>query len=138
MTTEAPASSVRERYLGYIACLNAQAWDRLDQYVGADVTYNGQRLGFTAYQQARQDEFRTIPDLQFEVQMLTADAQSAACRLHFCITPQGEFMGLPVDGRRIEFCEHAFYAFEHGKIVAVWSISDSGAIVTQLAQTSLP
>lgn len=127
-----PVETVRERYLGYIACLNAQDWHRLDEYVGADVTYNDQPLGYAAYRQARQDEFRTIPDLHFDVRMLTADRHSAACRLHFHITPQGDFLGMPVNGRCISFHEHAFYAFENDKIVAVWSILDKAAIEAQL------
>lgn len=125
-------ATVREVYLGYIACLNAQDWRRLDQYVGADVTYNDQPLGFAAYLQARQEEFRTIPDLHFDVRMLTADVHAVASRLHFHITPQGEFLGLPVNGRCIDFDEHAFYAFEDGKIVAVWSILDKAAIEARL------
>ena len=127
------ASTVRERYLGYIACLNAQDWGRLDDYVGADVSYNGAPLGFAAYLQARQEEYRTIPDLQFNVQMLAADDDIVASRLHFRITPQGEFLGLPVNGQGIAFAEHAFYTFDNGKITSVWSILDKAAIEAQLA-----
>ena len=129
-----PNATVRERYLGYIACLNAQAWDRLDRYIGAGVTYNGAPLGFTAYRQARQDEFRDIPDLRFAVQLLAVDGNTVASRLHFRITPTGDFLGLPVNGRCIAFDEHAFYTFEDGKIVGVWSILDKTAIEAQLTQ----
>ena len=128
------ASTPREHYLGYIACLNAQDWDRLHEYVGADVAYNGAPLGFTAYLQARQEEYRTIPDLHFDVQMLAADGHTVASRLQFHITPQGEFLGLPVNGRIIAFAEHAFYTYENGKIASVWSILDKVAIEAQLAQ----
>ena len=128
-----PNTTVRDLYLAYIACLNAQDWDELARYVGAGVTYNGQALGFAAYRQARQDEFRDIPDLRFDVQVLAADGSTVASRLHFNITPRGTFLGLPVNGRRIAFAEHAFYTFEAEKIVAVWSILDKAAIEAQLA-----
>ena len=127
------SDTLRALYLGYIACLNARDWDRLDAYIDADVTYNGAPLGFTAYRQARQEEYRTIPDLHFDVQMLAADDSTVASRLQFRITPQGAFLGLPVNGRCIAFAEHAFYTYAHGKIAGVWSILDKAAIEAQLA-----
>ena len=41
-------------------------------------------------------------------------------------------MDLPVNGRRVQFCEHVFYEFEHNKIRRVWSVIDKVAIERQL------
>lgn len=121
-------------YCGYINCLNAQDWENLGTYVGEDVAYNGRRIGLEDYRQARKDEFREIPDLHFNIQILTADENVVASRLNFDISPRGDFLGLPINGKRISFSENVFYEFEGGKIVSVWSVVDRAAVETQLAK----
>ena len=120
-------------YHAYIACLNAQDWKNLGRYIAVDVAYNGKVIGFDAYRQAREDEFRNIEDLYFNVKMMVADENVVACRLDFTISPKGEFLGLPVCGKSISFSENVFYEYEAGKIVRVWSVVDKAAIETQLA-----
>lgn len=127
-----PNRNLSEIYRAYLACLNTQDWASLGDYVGEEVAYNGQALGLAGYRQAREDEFRTIPDLRFHAQLVVADTNTVAARLNFSIHPQGEFLGLPVNGKRIVFAENVFYQFEHGKIVAVWSVLDKAAIEAQL------
>ncbi|WP_409518328.1 ester cyclase [Janthinobacterium sp.] len=119
-------------YSAYLACLNHQEWENLGNYVADHVAYNGHCIGYAGYLHARQDEFRTIPDLHFSAQLLIADEAMVACRLDFNITPSGDFLGLPVNGKRISFAEHAFYEFENGKIAKVWSVLDQAAIESQL------
>lgn len=43
-------------------------------------------------------------------------------------------MDLPVNGRRVQFCEHVFYEFEHRKIRRVWSVIDEAAIERQIPE----
>jgi predicted ester cyclase len=68
----------------------------------------------------------------FESQSLIADSLHVACRLRFDVTPQGDFLGLSVNGRRVTFCENVIYAFRDGKIQEVWSVIDKAAIEAQL------
>ncbi|MBO9126110.1 MULTISPECIES: ester cyclase [unclassified Rhizobium] len=125
--------SLADLYRGYIDCLNFQDWENLGTYVEQDVRYNGQMVGLYGYRQAREAEFRAIPDLHFDVQILIADDTTVASRLNFNISPQGMFLGLPVNGRRISFSENVFYEFAEGKIANVWSIVDKAAIEAQLS-----
>jgi predicted ester cyclase len=127
-------SKLADVYRGYIACLNARDWEKLGTYVCNDVVHNGLTVGLDGYRQARESEFRQIPDLRFDVQILLADGTMVASRLNFDITPQGEFLGLPVNGRRISFSENVFYEFNNGKIARVWSVIDKVAVETQLSQ----
>lgn len=122
----------------YLDCLNHQDWEQLGKYVADDVSYNGQFIGYAGYLHARQDEFRTIPDLHFDAQLLMANEATVACRLYFNITPSGDFLGLPVNGKRISFAEHVFYEFENGKISKVWSVLDQAAIEAQLSSIPPP
>ena len=128
-----PETRLADLYRGYIRCLNSQDWENLGTYVGQDVRYNGQVVGLDGYRQAREAEFRAIPDLHFDVQLLIADETTVASRLNFDISPQGTFLGLPVNGRRISFSENVFYELAEGKIANVWSIVDKAAIEAQLS-----
>jgi len=120
-------------YQGYIDCLNARDWDNLGTYVGTEVAYNGEVVGLDAYRQAREREFREIPDLHFDVRIVVSDENTVASRLKFEISPRGTFLGLPVNGKRISFSENVFYEYEDEKIVRVWSVLDKAAIEAQLS-----
>lgn len=119
-------------YRDYIACLNARDWAHLGQFVHDDVRHNGRPLGLDGYRAMLENDHAQIPDLHFQIERLIADPQQVACRLRFEVTPRGEFLGLPVDGRRVTFCEHALYVFREQKIHEVWSIIDKAAIEAQL------
>jgi predicted ester cyclase len=119
-------------YRDYIACLNAQDWPRLGQFVHDEASHNGRRFGLAGYREMLERDFREIPDLQFTIQLLVADPPHVASRLGFDCTPKGQFLGLPVNGRRVSFTENVFYEFRDGKIVAVWSVIDKAAIEAQI------
>jgi predicted ester cyclase len=119
-------------YQAYIACLNQQDWPNLGQFVDENVARNGQRLGLSGYRRMLETEFREIPDLHFNIQLLIADPPYVASRLAFDCSPKGKFLGLDVNGKRVSFTENVFYEFRAGKIVQVWSVIDKAAIEAQL------
>jgi predicted ester cyclase len=119
-------------YRDYIACLNAQDWPHLAQFVAHDVVHNGRTFGLAGYRALLESDFREIPDLRFEVALATCDRSSIAARLQFDCTPSGQFRGLPVDGRRVTFSENVFYELHDRKIAQVWSTIDTAAIEAQL------
>lgn len=119
-------------YRGYIDCLNAQDWAQLGRFVHPDAEHNGRPLGLSGYRAMLEKDYREIPDLRFTIDLLISDPPHIAARLAFDCAPAGEFMGLPVNGRRIVFAENVFYRFEDGKVRAVWSVIDKAAIEAQL------
>ena len=121
-------------YRGYIACLNAQDWPSLSTFVHDDVHYNRERIGLSGYRAMLEGDFRAIPDLRFNLDLLVCEPPHVAARLWFDCTPKGLLFGLPVDGRRVSFAENVFYAFRDGRIGKVWSIIDKAAIAAQLAE----
>ena len=125
-------SELEKTYRAYIACLNEQAWDRLGQFVHDNARHNGRQIGLSGYRQMLENDYRTIPDLQFHIEMLVSDPPHIASRLNFDCTPVGEFLGLGIDGRRISFRENVFYEYRDGKIWSVWSVIDKAAIEAQL------
>ena len=121
-------SDLADIYRDYIACLNAQAWSRLGDFVHDDAQHNGRRFGLSGYIAMLEKDFEDIPDLRFNVQLLICDPPHIAARLMFDCTPKGIFLGLPVNGKRVSFTENVFYEFREGKICSVWSVIDKAAI----------
>jgi predicted ester cyclase len=119
-------------FRAYIDCLNRQDWPQLGHYVHDDAIHNGRRLGLRRYREMLEDDYRRIPDLRFTIELLVCEPPRIASRLRFDCTPQGDFLGLRVDGRRVVFTENVFYAFRSGKIAEVWSVIDKAAIEAQL------
>ncbi len=119
-------------YRDYIACLNKQDWPKLEQFVHDEVRYNGQQIGILGYREMLERDFREIPDLYFDIQLLISDPPYLASRLEFDCTPTGTFLGLHVNGKRVSFAENVFYEFRREKIWQVWSVIDKAAIEAQL------
>jgi predicted ester cyclase len=119
-------------YRGYIACLNKQDWPNLGRFVHEDVQYNGKRLGLSGYREMLEEDFRAIPDLYFDIELLISEPPRVASRLRFDCTPKGLLFGLPVNGKKVQFAENVFYEFLDGQMANVWSIIDIAAIVSQL------
>ncbi|MFM0227035.1 ester cyclase [Paraburkholderia dipogonis] len=126
------STNLTNLYRNYIACLNRQDWPNLGQFVGDDAHYNGQRIGLSGYREMLERDFREIPDLYFDIQLLISDPPYIASRLGFACTPKGRFLGLAVNGKRVSFTENVFYQFRNGKIEQVWSVIDKAAIEAQL------
>jgi predicted ester cyclase len=119
-------------YRGYIACLNKQDWANLGRFVHEEAHYNGERVGLSGYRKMLEGDFRAIPDLYFDIQLLISEPPLVASRLRFNCTPKGILFGLPVNGRKVSFSENVFYEFRDGRIWKVWSVIDKAGIESQL------
>ncbi|KTB84837.1 ester cyclase [Pseudomonas syringae] len=124
--------NLAEQYRAYIACLNDRRWHDLGNFVDDDVHYNGERISLSGYRTMLENDVRIIPDLRFTVDFLVVEAPQVAARLLFDCSPQGRFLGLDTQGRRIRFSENVFYTFSEGKVVAVWSVIDKAAVEREL------
>ena len=126
------SADLPQAYRGYIACLNAQNWDNLGQFLRDDVRYNDETVGLSGYRAMLEADFRAIPDLVFTIDLLVSEPPHLAARLKFDCTPVGELFDLPVNGQCVQFTENVFYEFADGRIQAVWSVIDKAAIAAQL------
>lgn len=121
-----------QAYRDYIACLNRQDWSRLGHFVHDDVRYNGKAIGLANYHKMLEKDFREIPDLHFNIELLISDPPRIASRLRFDCAPKGAFMGLAINGKHVSFAENVFYEFRDARIAEVWSVIDKAAIEAQL------
>lgn len=126
-------TDLRVIYRDYIACLNARDLANLEKFVHPQARHNGRQFGVSGYRDMLENDYREIPDLFFDVDLLVCEPPHVASHIRFDCAPKGEFLGLPVNGRRISFTENVFYEFRDGKILNVWSVIDKAAIEAQLA-----
>jgi predicted ester cyclase len=125
-------TALADRYRAYIACLNRQDWPNLHRFVVDDARHNGRPFGLAGYRAMLERDFEAIPDLRFNIELMVCEPPHVASRLRFDCRPKGSFLGLPVNGRRVNFAENVFYRFESDKIGEVWSVIDKAAIEAQL------
>jgi predicted ester cyclase len=125
-------AELSDLYRAYLACLNAQDWARLGDFVHGEVRHNGEGIGLSGYREMLERDYREIPDLSFQIQLLIAEPPRLASRLVFDCRPKGIFLGLDVRGKRVSFAENVFYEFTNRKIAEVWSVIDKAAIEAQI------
>jgi len=125
-------TELADLYRDYIACLNRRDWPALAQYVAHDVVHNGHSLGLSGYRAMLEKDVDDVPDLRFDVEMVTCDPPNVAARLAFDCAPEGDFRGLAVNGKRVRFAESVFYEIRDRRIAQVWSSIDRAAIEAQL------
>jgi len=127
------AADLSAVYRDYLRCLNERRWSDLDEYVADDLSYNGNRMTLADYRALLDADTRATPDLQYQPELLVADGDMVACRLHFQCTPRHTFLGIEPTGEQVCFAEHVFYRFDGRRIVEVWSLIDKDAIREQLS-----
>jgi steroid delta-isomerase-like uncharacterized protein len=76
---------------------------------------------------------RAFPDLEAQVDDLVAAKDKVAIRVSFRGTHQGEFQGIPANGRTINYVSHEFYRVENGLFAEEWICSDMATLFRQLS-----
>jgi predicted ester cyclase len=84
-------------------------------------------------------EFYTaFPDWREEIVELVAEGSTVVGRFKCSGTHQGEFLGEPPTGRRMEVDEVFFLRVENGKFVYFWGLEDSLSRMRQLGLIPSP
>ena len=119
-------------YHDYIDALNDRRFEDLQQFVHDRLVYNGHSITREQYAAMLAADVRAIPDLHYDIDLLVVADHQISARLWFDCRPQGTFLGISVDGRRVSFAEHVFYRLQDGRIDRVWSLLDRKAISDQV------
>jgi steroid delta-isomerase-like uncharacterized protein len=73
-----------------------------------------------------------FPDLQTTVDEIIAEGDRIAVRSTFRGTHEGDFMGIPATGKKVEVSNYDFVRFENGQAAEHWGTIDSAALMEQL------
>lgn len=71
-------------------------------------------------------------DLHMEIRHLVSDGDLVAASLTVTGTHQGEWVGIPATGRRIEVEEMMFFRFENDLLAEMWELFDEHGMRQQL------
>jgi steroid delta-isomerase-like uncharacterized protein len=85
--------------------------------------------GFLGYMQTIRDAF---PDFHNHIEEIIATDERAVARLTYSGTHQGELLGRPATGRRIEYAGVAMFTMEGERISKVWVLGDLRGLMQQL------
>jgi steroid delta-isomerase-like uncharacterized protein len=73
-----------------------------------------------------------FPDLETTVDDILAEGDEIAVRSTFRGTHEGEFMGIPATGKKVEVANYDFVRMENDQAVEHWGTIDSAALMEQL------
>lgn len=85
--------------------------------------------GFLGYMQTIRDAF---PDFYNHIEEIVATDDRAVARLTYSGTHEGELLGRPATGRRIEYAGVAMFTMDDGRIAKVWVLGDLWGLMQQL------
>lgn len=89
--------------------------------------------GHDAWRQGVEMMKQAFPDLHAHIEDIFGAQDKVAVRLRFRGTHSGEFLGIPVTGRTIEYVSHEFYRIADGLIAEEWICSDMATLLRQLS-----
>jgi len=79
-----------------------------------------------------------FPDFHHEVNDMIAEADKVTARVTLTGTHNGEFMGIPPTGNKIEYNASLTARFTDKKIVELWGIADMMTLMMQLGMELKP
>ncbi len=68
----------------------------------------------------------------------TIEAGTVVYRFQLTGTGKGAFRGLPVDGKKFNFCGYITHHIINGKVIEGWQLNDDISLFTQLGLTLAP
>ena len=81
---------------------------------------------------------RGFPDLESTIEDLIAERDKVVAHWRAQATHQGEYMGIPPTGNRVNFTGISIYRIEGGKIAEWWGVSDLLGMMQQLGAVPSP
>jgi len=139
MSAEANKAAVR-RLIEEV--MNGRNPDALDEIVAGDVVHHslppGMPQGIESYRALTSGYTVAFPDLQATIDDLIAEGDRVVVRMTNRGTHQGEFMGIPPTGKRIEVSAITMLRFADGKLAEEWVQADMLGVMEQLGVVPAP
>jgi predicted ester cyclase len=85
-----------------------------------------------AAKQEAADFRQGFPDVVSTIEDLIAEGDKVVARWRARATHQGEYMGIPPTGNRVEFTGISVYRIEAGKIAESWNVEDVLGLMRQI------
>ena len=110
--------------------------DVIDELIADDFVDHDPFPGTSADVKGLKDGIEMIrsafPDVQMSIDEAIAEGDALAIRSTTRGTHDGEFMGMPATGKKVEVAGYDIVHFEDGKVTEHWGVIDTGAMLEQL------
>jgi steroid delta-isomerase-like uncharacterized protein len=73
-----------------------------------------------------------FPDIEVTPEVMVAEDDRLAVRSTMRGTHEGDFMGIPASGKKVEVANYDFVRFENDQAVEHWGVIDSAALMEQI------
>ena len=73
-----------------------------------------------------------FPDMEATADDVIVEDDRLAVRSTMRATHEGDFMGIPASGKRVEVSNYDFVRFEDDQVVEHWGVIDSAALMEQI------
>lgn len=111
-------------------------FDALDELLADDVVEHEEFPGLEPNKEGVKQFFAmfrsAFPDFRMEPHEIIAEGDLVCARMTFSGTQQGEFMGVPPSGKRIEMQAIDIVRFRDGQAIEHWGVTDSMSMMQQL------
>jgi len=131
-TIERIIEAVNERDLGAMAQFVHPEFQRHDLYGGLPEV-SGQSGPADLIQLVLQ----AMPDLHIEIEQSFATDDRVAAHIRISGTHQGELLGVPGSGERVEVDGINIYRFADGKLAETWQLADVWSLLRQVGAVQL-
>ncbi len=123
----------------YEEVLNGHDLNSLDQLLSTDaVDHTLGSRGLEAYKQFFSTVHQAFPDMHVEVHDMIAAEDLVAARVTYSGTHQGDFVGVPATGRRVDVSGVDFLRMRDGRQVEHWGGVDMANLLQQLGVLPAP
>jgi steroid delta-isomerase-like uncharacterized protein len=96
-----------------------------DPFPGTSADIDGLKESITIIRSA-------FPDIEATADEIILEGDRLAVRSTMRGTHEGDFMGIPASGKKIEVANYDFVRFEGDKAVEHWGVIDSAALMEQI------
>lgn len=115
---------------------HANRVDVVDELATPDVVTHGfpggNPEGRDAYKQFFVGLNKAFPDMRSTIESMVADSEQVAVRFTVTGTHSAPYMGIPPQGRKVNFTGMVLYRLRDGRIAEVWLHPDNVTILQQL------
>lgn len=116
--------------------------DLIDEFTHEDFVEHEEMPGLPSGREAPRVFTKMVrdafPDISVTVEDIIAEGDKVVSRVRISGTHQGEFMGIPPTGRKIDVQTIDIVAFEDGKAKEHWGVTDRMAMMQQLGVVEGP
>lgn len=116
----------------YEEVINQRDLDAIDRPLAEDFTHDGEVRGRDGQRQAVVAFLDGFSDLSSEILMILAEDELVSAHQRWSGTHDGEFIGIPATGRRVQFTSTAILRITDGQIAAAWDEVDLAGLMGQL------